>query len=362
MSKFFSRLNYSFGNEDWQTEKKALKLKPQDRIVCITASGDRPLHLLLEDCKEMIAVDMNPFQNHLLNLKAAAMEQLNFEDYICFLGGKDLQNSHRKEMLNKLLPSLSPEAGRYWKKQHKEIQKGILYQGAIEKWTKVISFCIKSFRKEKLDRLFAFRDLEEQKEFVQKEWMTKKWKKAWELVLNPFVTRFLLKDPGLHEHLDKSLHVGNYIRDRLHSSLQKGLARENLLISLIFIGKVLPEGYPPYLTEKGTETIRRRLSKLSIVNSNIIDYLESAPVSSIDAFSLSDVSSYLNASNFQRLVHAINRAAKPGARFCLRQFLSNHKIPDRLASTFKRDHSLEQELEHEDRCFVYRFIAGTIDK
>lgn len=360
MSTFFNRLNYSFGNEDWETEKKALKLQPKDRVVCITASGDRPLNLLMKDCQEIIAVDMNPYQNYLLKLKAAAMHHLDFQDYQSFLGNKD--SSHRKSMLLSLFPLLSSDAVAYWKSHQRDIQKGILYQGALEKWTTSISFFIKTFRKDKRKRLFDFDDLEQQKLFVQQEWASPSWRKAFDVILNPFVTRFLLKDPGLHEFLDQSLHIGRYLHDRINQSLEKRLAKENLLISLLLLGKVLPEGYPPYLTEYGTNIIRKRLPKLSVVTINIIEYLEKIPESSIDVFSLSDVASYMDAKNFTRLAHAVARSAKPGARFCMRQFLSNHKIPQQLQSTLKRDHTLEHELEDDDRCFVYRFLTGTIQK
>lgn len=360
MSVFFKRLNYSFGNEDWRTERKALKIQSGDRVVCITASGDRPLNLLTNDCKEMIAVDMNYHQNQLLKLKAAAMYHLDFNDYLRFLNDKE--HPSRIQTLSSLAHLLSADSMTYWKKHQKALHKGILYQGAIEQWTKSISFFIKIFRKEKHARLFTFDDIEKQKIFIQKEWDSPRWKRAFSIFLHPYITRHLFKDPGLHEFLDHSLHVGEYVYQRMNKSLEKSLARENLLISLVFLGKVLPEGYPPYLTEEGTHHIRKRLSKLSFVTANIIDYLESIPSSSIDVFSLSDVASYMDTKSFDRLSHAIIRTAAPNARFCIRQFLSNHKIPCHLQPSFRRNYNLEQELEEEDQCFVYRFLAGTVQK
>lgn len=360
MPRFFNRLNYSFGNEDWKTEKKALEIQPSDRVVCITASGDRPLNLLVNDCQEIVSVDMNPLQNHLLRLKAAAMQKLDFQDYLAFLGGKESSQRHRT--LHSLLPLLANESAHYWQSHHRRIRKGILYQGSIEKWTKAFSYFIKTFRKEKLKRLFSFEDIEKQKNFIRQEWDTPAWKKAFELFLHPNITRFLFNDPGLHEYSDRSLNIGSYIYERMNKSLEKGLVKESVLASLLLLGKVLPEGYPPYLTERGTNAIRKRLPKIVIVESDIISYLESAPESSIDAFSLSDVASYLDPTGFERLARGIERTAKPGARFCLRQFLSNHKLPKDLQPTFQRNTSLENQLEEEDLCFVYRFIAGKIQK
>lgn len=360
MPAFLKRLNYSFGNEDWSTEKKALKIQPQDRVVCITASGDRPLNLLTSECKEMVSVDINTHQNQLLKLKAAAMHHLDFKDYLNFLENKSFPN-HKKTLLS-LSRLLSQDTITYWNRHLKALNKGILYQGAIEKRIKPVSFLFTMFRKEKQMRLFSFDDIEQQKLFVQQEWDSPRWKKTFSLFLNPFITRYLFKDPGLHEFFDTSLHIGDYIYNRMNKSLETSLAKENLLMSLLFLGKVLPEGYPPYLTEQGTHDIRKRLKKLYVVTANIIDYLESVPASSIDVFSLSDAASYMDAKGFERLAKAISHAAAPKARFCIRQFLSNHKIPPALQPIFKRNYTLEQELEHEDRCFVYRFLTGSIEK
>jgi S-adenosylmethionine-diacylglycerol 3-amino-3-carboxypropyl transferase len=60
MANFYSRLSYSFGNEDWLTEHKALQIQPTDSVLCVTASGDRPLNLLTKELKALVAVDANP--------------------------------------------------------------------------------------------------------------------------------------------------------------------------------------------------------------------------------------------------------------------------------------------------------------
>ena len=85
MNDFFSRLSYSFGNEDWNTEYQALKVKPSDKVVCITASGGRPLNLLLQDCEQVVTVDANKIQNYLLKLKSAALKEVDYEEYLDFL-------------------------------------------------------------------------------------------------------------------------------------------------------------------------------------------------------------------------------------------------------------------------------------
>ena len=355
---FFNRLNYSFGNEDWKTEKKALNLQSNDRVICITASGDRPLNLLESDCSEIIAVDLNQYQNYLLDLKVAAMQALEFHDYMSLLEGSKVED----HQLKKVFSHLNSESRGYWEKNIHRIKKGILYQGSIEKWMTIVSRLIKIFRGKKIERLFSFQDLEEQKRFIKEEWDVPAWRRTVEYAINPLVTRFILKDPGLHKYLGKNFNVGKYIYDRMNRSLENGLARESVLSSLILNGKVFPEGYPPYLKEDKALAIKSRLDRLSVVHANIVDYIESLPDNSVDVFSISDVASYLSPYEFDRLINAIVRTSKSGSRFCIRQFLSYHRIPKHLESILDRNTNLEQELEEKDTCFVYRFMTGKIQK
>ncbi len=360
MAAFFSRLSYSFGNEDWITEQKALQIQPQDRVLCITASGDRPLNLLMSDCQNIVCVDANKIQNYLLSLKCTAMQEFDYDQYLSFLGVTP--NNYRRELLRKIIPKMDAEAGKFWLKHEKMVAKGILYQGAVERLVKKAALLISLFRKAKVKRLFEISNLEEQKIFIREQWDCSPWRKTFEWALNPLVSKILIRDPGLYTNQNGSIKPSHYIYDRMTSSLNRCLARENPLISLILKGEVQKEAYPPYLTSQGVEVIRARLDRLSICTSDIVHYLESISEPTFDCFSLSDVASYIGKEDFVHMLNGIYKAAKPHARFSIRQFLSFHEIPPSLQRYFVRDLALENRLEKEDRCFVYRFMVGTIVK
>lgn len=359
MPKFFSRLSYSFGNEDWNTEKKALAIKPDDRVICITASGDRPLHILSEECAHVTSVDANKIQNHLLHLKAAAMQRFDFDHYLSFLGVTEDQ--HRLHSLQSLVRELSYETAQFWNLNQNIIQKGVLYQGATEQFLSRFSPVLHLLRPNKLYRLFNINDLEEQRSFIKRDWDTFLWRKSFDLALNPFFSKVVLSDPGLYAHnIGTKIKAGPYIYDRMNNCLNKYLAQENPLISLIFKGRVGNRALPPYLQEAMVPKIKSRLDRLTVETSDIATYLENAPPNSFDCYSLSDVASYITYEQFLRLLNGIRRTARPGARISMRQFLSTHEMPKDLGDWFERDHKLEHELEREDRCFVYRFITGKV--
>jgi len=361
MKKFFSRLNYSFGNEDWNTELKALRIQPNDKVVCVTASGDRPLHLLLNECRELHAVDLNPIQNHLLQIKMAAMKNLDFDSYLGFLGGIPFTN--RLTTLHLLKDNLPRPTAEFWIDNYRMVDNGLLYEGYTERAMQKLVKYVWVFWRRKINKLFSFDNLEEQREFVKKEWDCYSLRKFFEMALrSTVVTRMWLKDPGLYDLIGNSISPGQYLFDRMIASLNKKLANENLFLSYVFQGTVGERALPPYLTRRGTAVIKPRLNKITIHTANIIDFLEQQPESSVDCFSLSDVASYITQDEFNRLVDAIYRCGKPGARFCIREFLSAQQIPEHRQDHFERDPALEAELEAEDFAFVYRFCVGTLKK
>lgn len=360
MKRFFTRLNYSFGNEDWRVEQKALQIQSSDHVLCITASGDRPLHLLLDDCKQLTSIDANPVQNYLLKLKGAAIQTLPYEEYLQFLGAMPSKN--REKSFRTVVKALDAESARFWIDQNKKVSKGIIYQGDVERLTKLVSFCAKVVRGGKVKRLFEIENIEEQREFVRTVWDTYLMRKTFEVALNKFLMRNLDIDPGLYSHVDPNIKLGRYIYERMLSSLEVGLAKENMLISLIFRGFVGKEAFPPYLKMEGYASIRQRLDRLHIKTKNALEYLAEAPSESIDRFSMSDIASYMDEDAFNTMIRHIYRTARPGARFCIRQFSSNHHIPLEFENRLQRDYDLEKTLEKEDSCFVYRFMVGTIQK
>lgn len=360
MGNFYSRLSYSFGNEDWRTEQKALKIQPDSRVLSITASGDRPLNLLTTELAELVTIDANPMQNALFDLKKTAIKQLDYHDYLAFLGVES--HPHRFKTYISFEKELHSTSIALWNRHPGKISRGVLYEGAVEKWLKRISTLMRPLRGQKIDQLFAFDDLELQRIYLKETWQTYLWKKTFQVALHPWLSHLFINDPGLYAYIAPDIHVGTHLYDKLHSSLDRFLAKESVLLSLLFKGMVEKEQFPPYLAKEGFEQIKKRLDRVMFETIDIASYLEKTPENSFDRFSCSDIASYIDKETFDRVCAGIVRTAKPGARFCIRQFLSNHQIPSSLSPYFERDSELEEELEREDRCFVYRFTCGAIKK
>lgn len=106
---------YAFTWEDARVDERILKLGPEDKVLAITSAGDNILSYLAQSPARVHAVDLNPTQNHLLELKAAAYTALPYEDFWKIFGeGKHPE--FRNLLITKLSPHLSSRAFQYWLK------------------------------------------------------------------------------------------------------------------------------------------------------------------------------------------------------------------------------------------------------
>ena len=72
--------------EDPAVDRLALEIKPGDRVVTITSGGCNSLDLLLAGAREVHAVDVNPLQTALLELRIAAIRGLEHDDFFALFG------------------------------------------------------------------------------------------------------------------------------------------------------------------------------------------------------------------------------------------------------------------------------------
>ncbi|MBI3468098.1 MAG: DUF3419 family protein [Planctomycetes bacterium] len=82
----FHRLVFNQSFEDPEMDRAALEIGPAHTALTITSGGCNALTLLCEGPRRLVAVDSNPAQNHLLELKRAGIYALTPEEYYQFFG------------------------------------------------------------------------------------------------------------------------------------------------------------------------------------------------------------------------------------------------------------------------------------
>ncbi len=112
-TQFNDEYIYAFTWEDARVDERLLKLGSDDVVLAITSAGDNVLSYALQSPARIHAVDLNPAQNHLLELKVASYTALPYADFWKIFGeGK--HPDFRSLLVTKLSPHLSSRAFQYW--------------------------------------------------------------------------------------------------------------------------------------------------------------------------------------------------------------------------------------------------------
>ena len=105
---------YAFTWEDPRVDQRLLKIGEDDTLLCLTSAGDNLLEYLISaNPRRIHAVDLNPCQNHLLELKVAAFQALPYSDFWKMFG-EGRYPSFRKILISKLSPHMSAQACQFW--------------------------------------------------------------------------------------------------------------------------------------------------------------------------------------------------------------------------------------------------------
>jgi betaine lipid synthase len=164
----FSTYIYAFAWEDPRVDLEFLDLKKQDKMFVITSGGCNVLEYAIQVGPQRIhSVDLNPCQNHMLELKLAALSSLNYDDYWKLLGEGFIQ--HFDLLLDThLSPNLSPYAYDFWKKNSKF--KSLFKTGSSGLAIRIFEFVIKLRRLQPIvKRMCTAETLEEQNRVWEEE-------------------------------------------------------------------------------------------------------------------------------------------------------------------------------------------------
>lgn len=361
VKRFWNTLNYSSSNEDGLSELRALEVSPGDRVCAITGGGDRVLHLLLGDPERVCALDVNPAQNHLLELKMAAIRQFDYPAYARFLGLSDAPGRHRLDDYAAIRTRLSPAAAAWFDDHRPMLARGVLYAGRWERFFAMTSRNLRLQRGGKVDRLLSFQTPDEQRAFLHDQWDTAGWRLSLRLAFCRPVCRFAFGDPGFYANVAQSQPPWRYVHARINGYLDHHAARESFMLALVLKGRFFdPVHYPPYLKEEHFATLKARIDRIEIRTASLFDFLATPESAACNKFSLSDVSSFLDEAAYAKLFECFRSRA--GARFCLRDFLTRRKPP--AGPAFKSIHILDElgrALERDDASIGYSFIIGVVE-
>lgn len=338
------KLFFAQVREDPLLEIEALEPAPGKTYVIVGSGGCTALSLLAAGAGRVVAVDLNRAQNHVTELKVAA---LGAPDAVAFLGGAPMAD--RLGHYRSLAGHLSEEARTYWDSHPKHVERGVLGAGVTEKFIGGVMTVMRTtiHPPSRIRRLLACRIVEEQRELFAREWDTRRWRLLFTLLLNRAVFRKTYH-PAFFAHVDNPSFADHFRRLADHTLTNIPIST-NYFLHFMLTG-AYGAALPPYLERAGA-------GHLTIVDGSYTEYLRTLPDRSVDGFAISNILEWFTPGQADDLFAEAVRTAVPGAGFVFRNFVGWNEVPERWAGVVVEDRLRGEEMITRDRSAVQRRIA-----
>lgn len=280
-----SRLIYNTCWEDPRLDREMLHLKADSRVVMITSAGCNALDYLLDDPAEIHAIDMNPRQNALLQLKMAAIDHGDHDELFRLFGHG--VRPHFSELLQQLSPRMPAYAQTFWQdKRHyfesTRLNPSFYYRGTAGQvaWL-VLQGLVKSNSRvrEFVDRLMEAKSLEEQS-MLYASVKPALWNafNAW-LVRQPLIMAMLgVPRPQIRliEHQFPGGITG-YIQKKVEDVLTQLPMHDNYFWRVYATGRYTADCCPNYLRRENLHALRERTHRLRTHSTTVAKFLRANP-------------------------------------------------------------------------------------
>ncbi len=355
------RLYFAQVREDPLLEIEALAPGADDSLVVVGSGGCTALSLVAAGAGRVASVDLNRSQNHLIELKLAAVASLPYDALLGALGGSKSPRAERVDAYAALRRRLSPAARGYWDARRSTIERGVLDAGVTERFIRGVVTALQLFvhPRSRIERLLACSSIDEQRELFEREWDTLRWRAFFRVLLNRVVFRRAY-DPAFFAHLEQPSFAAHF-RSRAEHTLTRLSVRDNYFLHQMLTGSYpAPEwnGVPPYLSEAGSRAIADASDALTLVDGSVTEYLKTLPDASVSGFALSNICEWLAPAAIDELFAQVVRTARPHAGLCFRNFVGWTEVPDRWRAFVVEDRALGERLIARDRSVVQRRIAA----
>jgi len=346
----FSAIRYAQVWEDADVLLAGLNIQPGDVCLSIASAGDNALALLTKDPSRVIALDLSPAQLACLELRVAAYRTLTHQELLELVGSRP--STRRTALFDRCLPALAAPGSAFWDRHRPLIEQGIGSLGKFERYFAVFRRHVLPLvhgHRTVLD-LLKPRTLEERRRFYRERWDTWRWRLLFRLFFSRTVMGRLGRDPEFFRYVDTD--VAASILQRTTHALSELDPSENPYAHWILTGThgdVLPCALRP----EHFETIRNRVDRLEWHPVSVEEFLGRTPEATLDRLNLSDLFEYVSIDHYHRMLEAIIRASRPGARLAYWNMLAPRRRPEHLAGRLRPLDELANRLHQADRAFFY---------
>ncbi|MGL1885155.1 MAG: BtaA family protein [Reichenbachiella sp.] len=341
------QLRYSIVWEDHPTLYAALDIQQDDQVLVITSAGDNVLNTLLKEPKKVVAIDLNPIQNALLDFKRYLIVHYDYEVYVGLLG---LSGSKEvKKVWGDIFMDFPLDSRNYWDTFFQKHPEGIMCSGKLECYLLDFMNTLTPQVQTAFQALLDCTSIEEQHLYFQERINTDEFKENF---INYVDKKNLGKarDPRLFKYVGDE--VGNIFYKRLLAQSQTVLWKNNFHWLFFFFGMdhLNQNVLPPCYQKENYERLKQNIDKIKIIEGEIVEYLLSNQGLSITKASLSNVFEYASPSEFEEVMNRMADQKRSQSLKVLYWNLLQHQKP------FSINGNMNSELvsENASSCFFFQ--------
>ena len=304
---------YSQCWEDSRLLGEALAIRPGADVLSIASAGDNALALLLADPGSVTAIDYNPTQLHLLELKMRAIEWLDHQTMVEFVGARP--SNRRLHVYASLREHLTESSRAFWDQHAADIRSGIIHCGRLERYLRLFRRYVLPLihRQGVVEQLLRAASPHEQETFYHGTWDRVRWRVLFKIFFGRAVMSRLGREASFFRYVDRP-DVATVLLQRARFGLTQVAVGDNFFLEYILTGRYRDLRHAPsYLNPAHFDTLKKRLGRLQLVCSRLDRFLQQAAPDSFSQFNLSDVFEYMSEAQRAETWRQITRVARPVA-------------------------------------------------
>ena len=272
---FSKKLIYTISWEDVRIDTKLLELDHSSSILTIASAGDHLLNYSLEGVRNIHAVDINPTQLHLVELKKLIISAYDFGVYWSFFGLGKVPDY--KYYFERLLPELTPESRSFWKrKKHlfDPLGKGFYRYGTTGWLSRLLLYSIQRMGVvEIINKLMHNENLDYKKIQFETLWLKMSQHSAISWWIHPWV----LYLGGIPQVQQQSIGpLLTFLKDTLYTLLVEQQLSQNPYWRLYWDGCYNPKFAPKHLQEKYFERLKKSIFRITLNHSSLLHALKNS--------------------------------------------------------------------------------------
>jgi S-adenosylmethionine-diacylglycerol 3-amino-3-carboxypropyl transferase len=346
----FTAVRYAQCWEDTEVMLAGLAVQPGDVCLSIASAGENALSLLTGYPAKVFAVDLNPAQLAMLELRVAAYRLLSYEDLLVFMGSRRGQN--RVALYHQCRRLLSRHARAYWDEHLEDIAHGLGSAGKFEAILKRLRNCFVPLAHDRsvINQLLQSRSRSERHEFFRQVWNTPMRR----ILVRLFLPRLVQARTGNKASFLPSFDFahGRRVAERTETMITEMDPAKNPYLHWMLMGT--HGDYLPFaLRRENVATIKANIDRIDWRLCAVEDVLNELGDRSIDRFNLSDLFEYLAEPAYHTLLHRLARCGRRGGRLLYWNTMNRRRRPPMMADILLPLADLATALKKRDQVFFY---------